>query len=202
MKVLIEIYAQIVERVQRDQAFSRTLKNSKGYSDEMRSIHEENARFLEEVLETISLDDLMSSPKDIADGVFLIIQHAISMPSFMKKMHRLLKQVSRPDPVYIAYLEDRIRSFERQPQLYGTQYDYNEQGRMTMYWCDGDIATINQRRKSIGLSSVEENEQRFIHQPQLSLNEASQYIKDQHEWLVKTGWCSEEDIKRYERRNI
>ena len=119
----------------------------------------------------------------------------------MKKMHQLLRQVSRPNLVYIAYLEDRIRSFERQPQLYGTQYDYNEQGRMIMYWSDGDLATINQRRKGIGLSTVEENEQRFIHQPQLSLNEARKYIKDQHEWLVKTGWCSEEDIKRYEKRN-
>ena len=201
MKVPIEIYAQIVERVQRDQAFARTLKNSKEYSDEMRSIHEENARFLEEVLENISMDDLMASPKDIADGVFLIIQHAISMPSFMKKMYHLLTQVSRPNNVYIAYLEDRIRSFERQPQLYGTQYDYNEQGLMTMYWCDGDITTINQRRKSIGLSSVDENEQRFIHQPQLSLNEAKKYIIDQHEWLVKSGWCSDEDIKQYEKRN-
>lgn len=201
MKVPIEIYAQIIERVQRDQAFARTLKNSKEYSDEMRSIHEENARFLEEVLENISMDDLMASPKDIADGVFLIIQHAISMPTFMKKMYHLLTQVSHPNNVYIAYLEDRIRSFERQPQLYGTQYDYNEQGLMTMYWCDGDITTINQRRKSIGLSSVDENEQRFIHQPQLSLNEAKKYIIDQHEWLVKSGWCSDEDIKQYEKRN-
>jgi hypothetical protein len=70
MKVPIEIYAQIVERVQRDQAFARTLTNTQGYSDEMRMIHEENARYLEEVLETIFLDDLMASPKDIADGVF------------------------------------------------------------------------------------------------------------------------------------
>lgn len=201
MKVPIEIYAQIVERVQRDQAFARRLTNTQGYSDEMRMIHEKNARFLEEVLETISLDDLMASPKDIADGVFLIIQHAISMPRFMKKMYQLLKQLSRPMPVYVAYLEDRIRSFERQPQRYGTQYDYDEQGRMIMYWSNGDLATINQRRKGIGLSAVEENEQRFINQPQLSLNEARKYSKDQHEWLVKTGWCSEEDIKRYERRN-
>lgn len=201
MKVPIEIYAQIVERVQRDQAFARTLTNTQGYSDEMRLIHEENARFLDEVLKTISLDDLMTSSKDIADGVFLIIQHAISMPGFMKKMYQLLMQLSHPIPVYVAYLEDRIRSFERQPQRYGTQYDYDEQGRMTMYWCNDSVKTINQRRKEIGLSSVKENEQRFIHQPQLSLIEAKKYIKDQHEWLVKTGWCSEEDINRYDRRN-
>ena len=201
MKVPIEIYAQIVERVQRDQAFARTLTNTQGYSDEMRMIHEENARYLEEVLETIFLDDLMASPKDIADGVFLIIQHAISMPRFMKKMYQLLTQLSRPMPIYVAYLEDRIRSFERQPQCYGTQYDYDEQGRMTMYWTNDSVKTINQRRKEIGLSSVEENEQRFIHQPKLSLKETEKYRKNQHEWLVKTGWCSVEDIKHYERRN-
>jgi hypothetical protein len=201
MKVPIEIYVEIVERVQRDQSYAKTLTNTKGYDKTMQAIHEENAQFLEEVLQTVKLEDLLSSSKDIADGVFIMIQHAISKPQFMKRMVKLLQQGPNPNPVYLAYLDDRIRSFQRQPQRYGTQYDYDEHGRMSMYWTVDSIDTLNQRRSSIGLSSIQENETRFIHQPKLSPKEAQKYLLEQHQWLVKTGWCSEEDINRYERRH-
>jgi len=202
MNVPIEVYAQIVERVQRDQSVAKNQAKANGYSDEMRLIHEENARFLEETIQTIPLQELLSLPKEVSDGVFIIIQHAISMPTFMRKMHSLLLDLSNPNPIYIAYLEDRIHFFERQPQLYGTQYDYDEQGYMSMYWTIDPITIINQRRSDIGLSRVEENEQRFISQPKLSLNEAEKYMKRQHDWLVKTGWCTAEDIQRYESRDL
>jgi hypothetical protein len=201
MKVPIEIYVEIVERVQRDQSYAKTLTNAEGYDKGMQAIHEENARFLDEVLQTIKLEDLLSSSKDIADGVFIMIQHAISKPHFMKKMYERLQQGPNPNPVYLAYLDDRIRSFQRQPQRYGTQYDYDEQGRMSMYWTIDSIETINQRRSKVGLSSIQENERRFIHQPRLSLKDAIKYISKQHQWLIKTGWCNQEDIQRYERRN-
>jgi hypothetical protein len=119
----------------------------------------------------------------------------------MKKMYERLQQGPNPNPVYLAYLDDRIRSFQRQPQRYGTQYDYDEQGRMSMYWTIDSIETINQRRSKVGLSSIQENERRFIHQPRLSVKDAIKYISKQHQWLIKTGWCNQEDIQRYERRN-
>lgn len=201
MNVPIEVIAEIVERVHRDQSFASTVTNHRGYSDEMRKIHEDNAQFLEETLKIVRLDELMSVSKEIADAVFLIIQHAISLPSFMKEMLVRLSVGPSKHPLYAAYIEDRIHYFERQPQRYGTQYDYNEQGQMSMYWCTDSIEMINQRRALVGMNTVQENEQRFIHQPALAPDEVFHYVQDQHEWLIRTGWCTQEMIEQYQRRN-
>ncbi len=59
------------------------------------------------------------------------------------------------DPKSLAYLTDRVAVFEGNPQLYGTQFDWDENGELSPNFFD-DLIKVNQRRKSIGLNALEE----------------------------------------------
>jgi hypothetical protein len=59
------------------------------------------------------------------------------------------------DPKNLAYLTDRIAVFEEKPQLYGTQFDWDENGELSPNLFD-DLSKVNERRKSIGLNTLEE----------------------------------------------
>jgi hypothetical protein len=76
----------------------------------------------------------------------------------MKKCLKLLEIAVRENKANsknLAYLTDRVAVFEGKPQLYGTQFDWDENGELSPYRFD-DLTKVNQRRKSIGLNSLEE----------------------------------------------
>lgn len=62
---------------------------------------------------------------------------------------------NKADPKNLAYLTDRIAVFESKPQLYGTQFDWDENGNLSPNLFD-DLIKVNERRKSIGLNTLEE----------------------------------------------
>ncbi len=90
-----------------------------------------------------------------------MIQHSIGQPDFMRKCVDLLQNAvneNKADPKNLAYLTDRIAVFEGKPQLFATQFDWidwNENGELSPHTFD-DLAKVNQRRKSIGLNTLEE----------------------------------------------
>ena len=59
------------------------------------------------------------------------------------------------DPKSLAYLSDRIAVFEGKKQLYGTQFDWDEYGELSPNSFD-DLNNVNERRKSIGLNTLEQ----------------------------------------------
>nr|WP_229029224.1 hypothetical protein [Flavobacterium sp. SLB02] len=62
---------------------------------------------------------------------------------------------NKADAKNLAYLLDRIAVLEDKPQLYGTQFDWNENGILSPNKFD-NIIKVNQRRKSIGLNTLEQ----------------------------------------------
>jgi hypothetical protein len=62
---------------------------------------------------------------------------------------------NKADAKNLAYLLDRIAVLEDNPQLYGTQFDWNENGILSPNKFD-NIIKVNQRRKSIGLNTLEQ----------------------------------------------
>ena len=62
---------------------------------------------------------------------------------------------NKTDPISLAYLTGRIAVFEGKPQLYGTQFDWDENGEINANEFD-DIAKVNQRRKAVGFNTLEE----------------------------------------------
>lgn len=130
---------------------------SDGYNEEMKELHNRNANILNEIIDTIGYPTADKVGKEASEATWLIIQHSIEQPEFMKKCRKLLEQAvseNKADPIRLAYLADRIAVFEDKPQLYGTQFDWDENGELSPNNFD-DLTKVNQRRKSIGLNSLE-----------------------------------------------
>lgn len=131
---------------------------SEGYNEEMKELHNKNAKILNDIIDKIGYPTIDKVGKEANEASWLIIQHSIGQPKFMRKCAELMESAVRDnkaDPKSLAYLTDRIAVFEEKPQLYGTQFDWDEYGNLSPNPFD-DLKKVNERRKSIGLNTIEE----------------------------------------------
>jgi len=129
-----------------------------GYNERMEALHNSNAAALDQIIDSIGYPTADKVGKEASNAAWLIIQHAISQPDFMKKCRRLLEEAVKKEqakPIHLAYLTDRIAVLEGNAQLYGTQFDWDENGELSPNPYD-DLNKVNYRRRSIGLKSLEE----------------------------------------------
>lgn len=134
-----------------------------GYDPEMARVHRENTLALEEIIDAIGYPTIDKVGKQGSEAAWLVIQHAIGQPAFMRKCATLLARAvaeQRASAVDLAYLTDRIAVFEGRSQLYGTQFDWDENGEMSPQHI-ADIETVNRRRVGIGLPRLEEQIKRM-----------------------------------------
>lgn len=92
-----------------------------------------------------------------AQTAWLIVQHADNDLEFQKEAMTLLSQAvkdGKAPRVEQAYLEDRILINQGKPQLYGTQIEKKDGQWVLKPVVDPD--TLEERRKSVGLPTVEE----------------------------------------------
>jgi hypothetical protein len=122
--------------------------------------------------------------EDGAEAAWIIVQHAISLPELSRRMLPILRREAEKDEVPLwqtAFLDDRIRSFEGKPQLYGSQFDWNERDAMS----PNEIfepENIDERRAAIGLAVP-----------------YSEYIKEHNEAVRKAGEPVPQDLEKRER---
>jgi hypothetical protein len=167
---------------------------SNGYNEEMKELHNGNAKILSEIIDTIGYPTLDKVGKEANEATWLIIQHSIGQPEFLKKCVKLLEKAvseNKADPKSLAYLTDRIAVFEGKEQLYGTQFDWDEHGDLSPNPFD-DINKVNKRRKSIGLNTIEEQTEIIRRQaknekqsPPTEFENRKQEIE---EWKRNVGW--------------
>lgn len=167
---------------------------SEGYNEEMKELHDRNAKILNEIIDTIGYPTTDKVGKEASEAAWLVIQHSIGQPEFMKKCSKMLEKAvseNKADPQSLAYLIDRIAVFEGKEQLYGTQFDWDEYGILNPNHCD-DLTKVNERRKSIGLNTLEEQTEIIRKQaenenqsPPTDLEKRNQEIK---EWKKNVGW--------------
>lgn len=167
---------------------------SNGYNEEMKELHNRNAKILSDIIDEIGYPTIDKVGKEANEAAWLIIQHAIGQPEFMKKCAKLLEKAvneNKADPKSLAYLTDRIAFFEGKEQLYGTQFDWDEQGNLNPNPFD-DLNKVNKRRKSIGLNTLEEQTDIIRKQaenenqlPPTNLKKRKQEIE---EWKKSVGW--------------
>jgi len=165
-----------------------------GYNKEMENLHNRNAETLDDLINMIGYPTIDKVGKEASEAAWLVIQHSIGKPDFMKKSLKLLQIAvndNKADPKNLAYLSDRISVFEGKPQLYGTQFDWDENGSLSPNLCD-DLAIVNQRRKSIGLNSLEEQtvilRQQAKNENEFPPIDFEKRKKDIVEWKKKVGW--------------
>ena len=157
-----KIGEKIIELKNKDfELRNRLLQNGQlgnDYNQKMANLHNKNAELLNEIIDSIGYPTIDKVGEAASQAAWLVIQHSIGQPDFMKKCSKLLKKAvieKKASPINLAYLIDRINVFEGEPQTYGTQFDWDENGEMSPQDFD-DLDKVNQRRKSIGLNKLEE----------------------------------------------
>lgn len=167
-----------------------------GYNREMEDLHISNALQLDKIIDTIGYPTIDNVGKEASEASWLIIQHSISRPEFMKKCAKLLALAVKEklaNPTDLAYMTDRIAVFEERPQLYGTQFDWDENGELNPNPFD-DLTIVNERRKSLGLNTLEEQTEKIREQAKNENHQAPpDFAKRQQEirkWKLKIGWIN------------
>ena len=164
-----------------------------GYHPDMEELHIENAKELEAII-----DDIGGWPHEGiagaegAEAAWLIAQHAISLPDFQRRVLGLLKEnASQVPPVQVAMLEDRIRRFEGKPQLYGTQFDWDENGQLSPGAIE-DEANVDLRRAKVGLNPLKDRIAEMRRRAETEGDKPPADIakrrKDMENWAKKAGW--------------
>ncbi|RDV11924.1 hypothetical protein DXT99_23145 [Pontibacter diazotrophicus] len=193
-----DIAERIIELKNADLEFrDKLIENGQlgeGYNEEMAKIHNRNAEILNQIIDKIGYPTVDKGGKEASEAAWLVIQHSIGQPVFMKISLKLLEVAvneNKANPKNLAYLTDRVAGFEGKPQLYGTQFDWDENGKLSPKLFD-DLTKVNQRRKSIGLNTLEEQTDIIRRQaeienqlPPQNFGERKQEIE---KWKKTVGW--------------
>ena len=167
-----------------------------GYPQQIRELHLRQANALESIIETHGWPGISMVGKEGAEAAWLVLQHSISRPDFMKKCFPLFERAVQDNEASIKHLSclvDGIRYFSRQPQIYGNYFDWNEKGKFRP-WDIEDPENVNERRKQAGLNTLEERIKEMEAEVRSNnLSPPEDYLKRQSEmleFLREVGWLA------------
>lgn len=175
---------------------ARQGKLGPGYHPEMQRLHNDNADALSLIIQDIGYPTTARVGKEGSDAAWLIVQHAIAKPAFMRQCAISLARetgVTTAERINLAYLTDRIAFFEAKPQRFGTQFDWNENGKLSPHTLD-DVTLVNERRRSLGLNSVGEQttllRERAQAENQSAPDDFRERKREMDEWRLVVGWTT------------
>ncbi len=149
----VHLDAEVRERLARDGSLFE------GYHPEMEAVHRANARLVEEALAVHGWPGRSLVGEEAARAAWLIAQHAIGEPAFMRAcLARLEEAVANGEaPAWqAAMLEDRIRALEGRTQRYGVVLDWDDTGRLSPVPPVEDDSLVEELRASVGLPPLAE----------------------------------------------
>jgi len=180
------------ERVRAELASDESL--FRGYHPAMESVHLRNAERLSAIIREHGWPTKTLVLEDGADAAWRILQHAISRPTLQREGLMLMRELAGRGEVkaaQVAMLEDRICVLEGRPQVYGTQFDWDVKGEMSPLPMQ-DAATVNERRRRVGLDSLEERTSQVRREiGQTNERPPEDYASRQREideWARRVGW--------------
>jgi hypothetical protein len=100
------------------------------------------------------------SKKEIGElanmGLFLAIQHSSKdeMESFKEIVEQAYQENKIEKNSYALYI-DRLKVNNDLPQIYGTQYFYDEESAAFRFYKIEDFENVNKRRRKVGLAKIE-----------------------------------------------
>lgn len=156
---------------------------SGGYHPEMESIHKANAQRLREIILEIGYPTISKVGEKASNAAWLIIQHAIGEPEFMKECCIMMEECgSDINPANKAYLYDRIQVFQSKPQKYGTQLT----AERTIYPVENK-ENLNEEREKVNLPALSKAEIHKIPEPE-EIPEIDSKDAEYMVWRKKVGW--------------
>jgi hypothetical protein len=165
-----------------------------GYHPKMQEVHDRNAERLEQIINQYGWPGKSLVGEDAAHAAWIILQHAIAKPALQRKLLSLLQDLAQKgevDKAEVAMLEDRILYFEGKAQIYGTQFDWDENGQMSPLPIE-NADKVDERRKQIGLPPLEQTTRR--HRENISQTKEKppkdfeKRKKQFAEWATAVGW--------------
>jgi hypothetical protein len=179
------------ERVRAELARSGELFG--GYHPRMEAVHVANARELSAMLGG-GWPTAAEVGEDGQRAAWLIAQHAIGLPQFQRQCFALLQAAvaSGEAPAWhMAMLTDRIRVLEGRPQLYGTQFDWDENGEMSPLPIE-EASRVDERRSQVGLESLAvvavRHRREALESGQQPPAQRAQHVARQEAWARRVGW--------------
>lgn len=165
-----------------------------GYHPRMEEVHKRNAARLMEIITEHGFPYISLVGEDGEDAAWLIVQHDIGEPDVQRKCLILIKEAVAKGEApswQLAYLDDRIRTFEGRPQLYGTQFDWDENGLMSPLPIE-DEKNVDKRRTSVGLpplaETIEEHRARISKSNEHCPPDLQNRKKEMDDWARSIGW--------------
>jgi hypothetical protein len=166
-----------------------------GYHPRMQQLHKRNAEGLVEIMRRHGWPGHSQAGEDGAEAAWLIAQHAIGEPEVQRRALILMREAAGLGEAQlwqVAMLEDRIRMFEGRRQLYGTQFDWDENGEMSPYPEIEDVAKVDERRRAVGLGPLQEDVRRkraaIKQSNERPPHDLMKRREEMEEWARAAGW--------------
>lgn len=134
----------------------RTAEELVGALDEVDTRH---AARISEILDTHGWPGWSLVGEDGSTAAWALVQHADLRPELQRRALELLRAaVAAGDasPGDLAYLTDRVRVAEGQPQVYGTQWEPDASGSLVPRTPIEDPDAVDERRAAAGLTSLDD----------------------------------------------
>ena len=182
------------ERVRRQLVHDGSL--SDGYHPGMAEVHLRHAQELAAIVAEVGWPGRTLAGEDGAEAAWRVLQHAIGSPALQRECLPLLEAAAARGDVpasYPALLVDRIAFCERRPQRYGTQFDWDRDGRMSV-WPIADPETVDQRRAIVGLPPLADAERQVREQAaregEVPPSDYEQRQREMDHWAGRVGWLA------------
>ena len=163
-----------------------------GYHPRMEEVHRDNTYQLRSIITEHGWPDVERVGDEGAEAAWLIAQHAIGEPDFMRLCRQLLDEASAAGRVpmwQFAYIDDRIRVFEGKPQRYGTQIDLRPEGPAAHEL--EDAARVEAWRKEVGLPPLATALSRAETSPRPTPGEYAAKESAGARWREEVGWMTQ-----------
>jgi hypothetical protein len=145
------------------------------YHPRVREIHIKNTIRMKEIIEEYGWPGRDLVGQEGAEAAWMVVQHAVLDLDFMQSCVPLLGNAvknNQSEGWHLAFLRDRLLTLRGQPQIYGTQFDRDEEGWPIPYPIE-DEANVDQRHADLGLNTLKERI--------LEMRQLEQWVRDQRD---------------------
>lgn len=159
-------YAETLHQMaQEDQSARRAFHNQSlttaeedSLSRRMHEVDLANVAKLKRLIDTLGFPTWERVCSYGSHDAWLIAQHAPMQYQYeFTRQFRQAVADTNADPYYLAYLEDRLRTWRGLPQLYGTQFMSNATNNKTVWNCPiADKKNVDYRREEMHLNLLED----------------------------------------------
>ncbi len=164
------------------------------YHPRMEEVHLRNSAELSRILDEHGWPSAQAVGQDGVEAAWMLLMHSISNPGLLRRGRDLLRvavSTGEATPDLLARVDDRIRTLEGQPQMYGTLMDWDDEGNLSPL-AIADPDGVDRRRSGVGLPPLSEQVSRAREAARINGDRPPEDRDEKSRqyaiWLRRTGW--------------